>query len=167
MSCQHTLYNFNSKRRLIGKNAGFSHMGCNGPPWIACSALGKTQFSINDDMTPNRHRTSEHAGLAVRDFACQTSLLARVAARWLALVKKTGLIEDQKRVVCGEILHHVFLHDLAEERRVLKPTAQNCQLQSRFGGRLPPERVSNLFCGDQHPIIGPETGLPTRRHAPV
>jgi hypothetical protein len=127
-SCQRTLYHLNCKHRLSDKNDGFRHVGCGEPRWIAGPALGKTPCSINEGVTPNRHITAEHSSLVVRDLGCRTGVLARDAARWLALLKKTGLIDDKKRVVCGEILGNAIPHDVEQGRRVPPSTAQNCLL---------------------------------------
>ena len=105
-------------------------MGSREPRGIAGLALGKILSSIDKGMTASRHIAGENTDLAVRDLARRSGVLALVTVRCLALLEKSGLIDEQSRIVCGEVFDNIIPHDVAQGLRVPPPTAQN--------GLLPP-----------------------------
>ncbi|OWK25953.1 hypothetical protein AJ87_48910 [Rhizobium yanglingense] len=62
----------------------------------------------------------------------------RNTARCLALLEEARLIDDQDRIVCGEVFYNILSHDVAKSVRVPMPATQNGLLPSRAGitGRL-------------------------------
>lgn len=157
----------NSKRGLDGQSDGYKHIGCSGPRWIVGAPLGKRQRTINKDMAPTENITGEYADLAVRDLMCRASVRETDTAQYLALLQKSGPIDDQKRKVCRTILNKVITHNIERGSRVLPSTARNCLLPLRNAARSPPQGASNLPCGDRRPIIRREEGSSSRRHAPM
>jgi hypothetical protein len=67
--------------------------------WIVGPLLRKIQCAIDERMAMTRNVGSEDADLAVRNLACRTGVLPRYAARRVALLEKTGLVDDEDRIV--------------------------------------------------------------------
>lgn len=115
-------------------------MSCCKPCRIASPALGQVQGSIDKGMAANGHIGGEHTDLAVRYLASRTCILTCNTARCLALLEKARLVDDQDRIICGEVFDNILSHDVAKSVRVPTPATQNGLLPPRAGitGRLSP-----------------------------
>ena len=122
---QRTLYHLNGERWLGGEGHSVRNMGCRKPRRIAGPALGQIQSAIDKSMPTSRHIGGEHANLAVRYLAGRTGILTCDATRRFALFEETGLIDNQNRVICGEVLGNILSRKAAQPIRVPAPTAQN------------------------------------------
>ena len=60
-----------------------------------------------------RNVAGKHADLAVCDLARRAGILPPNPARGLALLEKSGFVENQNRIVVGEHLKRVAAHDIA------------------------------------------------------
>ena len=120
----------------------------------------------------------EHADLAIGDLARRTRVLARNAARCLALFQKAGLINDKNRLLVGEGFQRVIAHDVAQRFRVPPAAAQDRLLTPRSGiagrfrphpaclARLGPQKaVQKLSRRCRHPLLAKQTADP-RLHIP-
>ena len=56
----------------------------------------------------------EHADLAVGDLARRAGVLPSHAARGLALLQKTGLVNDQNRVIRCQVFERILAHNIAQ-----------------------------------------------------
>src|SRR3954453_18744479 len=91
----------------------------------------------------------EHADLAVGDLARRTGVLPSHAARGLALLQKTGLVNDQNRVIRRQVFERILAHNIAQrlgipaaspQDRLLPPGAG---VTGRFGAH--PARLAPLL----------------------
>ena len=89
-------------------------------------------------MAVARNISREHTDLAVRDFAGGPGVLARNAARRLALLEKTGFINHQHRVGIGQRFDDVVAHDVTQRVGVPLSAPQHRLLspRTRITGRL-------------------------------
>src|SRR6201987_2060967 len=76
-------------------------------------------------MAMPRHVGGEHSDLAIGDLARRASVLARDAARGLALFQKAGLIDDQNRVLITKRFQRVLTDNVAQRVGVPLPPAQD------------------------------------------
>src|SRR5664279_1629220 len=93
--------------------------------WILGPFLRKIQRAIDECMAMTRNVGSEDADLAVRNLACRTSVLPRYAARRLALLEKTGLVDDEDRIVIRQMLDDIVAHDIAQGISIPIPATQD------------------------------------------
>ena len=73
-------------------------------PRITHPVLRHVQSTIDKGMTARRHIRGEHTDLAVCDLTRRASILARDAARCLALLEKTGLVDHQNSIGGAQML---------------------------------------------------------------
>src|SRR5258705_425033 len=129
-----------SRRKLwFGCKAGIGrHVGGFQAIWIVGPFLRKIQRTIDECVTVARNVGDEDADLAVRDLARRTSVLPRHAARRLALLEKTGLVDHQDRIVIRQVLNGIVTYDVAQRIRVPIPATQDRLLPPWAGiaGRL-------------------------------
>src|SRR5436305_9576084 len=93
-------------------------------------------------MTVARNVGRENADLAVRDLARRTSVLPRHAARRLALLEKTGLVDHQDRVIVRQMLDDIIADDIAQGICIPIPATED---------RLLPPRAGIASCLRAHP----------------
>src|SRR6202166_4239719 len=107
-----------SRRKLwFGRKAGIGGNVCGFQAiWIVGPFLRKIQRTIDERMTVARNVGSEDSGLAVRDLACGTSVLARHSARRLALLEKAGLVNHEDRIVIRQMLDDIIADDIAQAK---------------------------------------------------
>ena len=117
-------------------------------------------------MAVARHIGGEHADLAIGDLAGRTGVLPADAAGRLALLEKTGLIDDQNRIIGRQVLDDIVPHDVAQRIRVPSATAQNGLLTPwpRIASRL---RAHPSGLARSSPNTRPETNPPTPQPAPA
>src|ERR1700756_403681 len=100
-------------------------------------------------MAMPRHVGGEHSDLAIGDLARRASVLARDAARGLALFQKAGLIDDQNRVLIAKCFQCVLTDNVAQRVGVPLPPAQDRLLAPRpwIAGRFRPHptRLARLI----------------------
>src|SRR5712692_7304823 len=106
---------FGRKAGIGGHVCGFQTI------WIVGPFLRKIQRTIDERMTVARNVGSEDADLAVRNLPCRTSVLPRHAARRLALLEKTGLVDDEDRILVRQMLDDIVADDIAQSIRVPIP----------------------------------------------
>lgn len=89
-------------------------------------------------MTVARNVGGEDADLAVCDLARRTGVLPRHAARRLALLEKTGLVDHQDRIVIRQMLDDIVAHHVAQGIDNPIPATQDRLLPPSTGiaGRL-------------------------------
>src|ERR1700738_628253 len=108
----------------------FNHMQCES--WLRCKArfvrhmrgchpdriirpgFGKIQSPIDEGMAMARNVSCKHTDLAVGDLACRSRILACHTAGRLALLQEASLINNQHRIVVGEMLDNIIAHDVAK-----------------------------------------------------
>src|SRR5260370_40866789 len=93
-------------------------------------------------MAMTRNISGEHADLAVRNLACRTGVLPAYAARRFALLEKTGLVDDEDRIVICQMLDNIVAHDIAQGISIPIPATQD---------RLLPPWTSIASCLRAHP----------------
>jgi hypothetical protein len=76
-------------------------------------------------MAMTRNVGSKDADLAVRNLTCRTSVLPRYAARRLALLEKTSLVDDENRIVICQMLDDIVAHDIAQGISIPIPATQD------------------------------------------
>jgi len=98
--------------------------------------------------------TRKNTDLAVGDLAGRPCILAIDAARGLALLEKTCLIDHQHGIVVGQVLDHIIAHDIPQ--RVSVPTAapQDGLLApgARIASRLRPHPSGLSLLGSQKAV---------------
>src|ERR1700693_4882927 len=123
-------------------------------------------------------KAREHADLAIGDLARRARVLARNAARRLALLQKAGLVDDKNRVLIGQRFQRVIAYDVAQRLRIPPATAQDCLLTPRAGiarhfrphpaglARFVPQKsVQKLPRGARNPLL-PKQRTNPRLHVP-
>src|SRR5882724_9811092 len=76
-------------------------------------------------MAMTRNISGEHADLAVRNLACRTGVLPAYAARRFAMLEKTGLVDDEDRIVICQMLDNIVAHDIAQGISIPIPATQD------------------------------------------
>ena len=131
------------KADIIGHVCGFQAV------WIVGPFLRKIQCTIDEGMTVARNVGGEDANLTVRDLARRTSVLPGHAARCLALLEKTGLVDHQNRIVIRQVLNDIVPDDVAQVIGVPISATQDCLLPPRPGIasrlRSHPTRLAGLI----------------------
>ena len=129
-----------SRRKLwFGRKAGVGgHVRGFEAIWIVSPFLRKIQRAIDERMTVARDVGSEDADLAVRDFACGTSILPRHSARRLALLEKAGLVDHKDRIVIRQMLDDIIADDIAQAISIPIPATEDRLLppRARIASRL-------------------------------
>ena len=86
--------------------------------------------SIDEGMTPDGHIVVEHTDLAVRYLGRRTCILTCNTTLCLAQLEEARLINDQNRIIRGEVFYNILSNDVAKWVCIPTPAAQN--------GLLPP-----------------------------
>lgn len=81
----------------------------------------------------------EHPDLAIRDLSGGTGVLSCHAARRLALLEKTGLVDNQHRAFIAKMLGHIIAHQTAQLVCIPAVSAQKLLLAPRAG-------IARRFC---------------------
>src|SRR5258708_16252930 len=105
-----------SRRKLwFGRKAGIGGHVCGFQAiWIVGPLLRKIQRAVDERMTVARNVGRKNADLAVRDLARRTPVLPRHAARRLALLEKTGLIDHDDRLIVRQMLDDIIADHIAQ-----------------------------------------------------
>ena len=140
--------------------------------------LRQIKRPIDEGVTVTRHIGGEDADLTIGDLARRTRVLARNSARRLALLQKTGLVDDQNRILISQRFQRVIAHDVAQRIRVPPPAAEDRLLTPRTGiarrfrahpaglARFVPQKsVEKLSCRGRHPLLTEQATYP-RLHIP-
>ena len=109
----------NGERRLGGEARALRHMRRRQPRRIVRPGLGQIQGTINEGMAVTRDIGREHTHLAVGDLARRTRVLPVHAARSLALLQKSGLINHQNRIIIGQGLDQIGRAVLLAQQTVI------------------------------------------------
>ena len=116
--------------------------------------LRQIKRPVDEGVAVTRHIGGEDADLAVGDLARRARVLARNSARRLALLQKTGLVDDQNRILISQRFQRVIAHHVAQGIRVPSPPAQDRLLPPRTGiarrFRAHPARLAPLV--PQQPV---------------
>ena len=126
--------------------------------------LRQIERPVDEGMAMTRHIGGEHTDLAIGDLARRARVLPRHTARRLALLQKTGLVDDQNRVLIGKRFQRVFAHDVAQGIRIPPPAAQD-RLLTPWAGiarrlRAHPARLARLVAQQARPETAPPMPLP-------
>jgi len=111
--------------RLDGETCVLGHIGRRQPRTVVGPGLGQIQRTVDEGMAVARDQRREHANLAVRDLARRAGVLPPHATGCPALLEKSGLINDQNRIIGGECLDDIVAHKVAQGVSIPTSTAQN------------------------------------------
>lgn len=105
---------------------------------ISGPALRQVKRTVDESMALGRDISGEHADLAIGHLAGRPGVLAPHAARCLALFQKSGLVDDQHRIISAQVIERIVAHDVVQGIRIPRSAAQD---------RLPPpwSRVAGRF----------------------
>src|SRR3974390_1111939 len=105
---------FYGDSRFSRKAGSFRHVSCRHPCRIVRPGFRQVKRPVDEGVAVAGHGGGKHAGLAIGDLACRTSVLTRYTAGGLALLEKSGFIDDEDGVLVSQGLHHVFANDVAQ-----------------------------------------------------
>src|SRR4051795_12938728 len=81
---------------------------------IVGPGLGQIEGPVDKSVPLARDIGREYADLAVRDLARRAGVLPRHAAGRLALLQKTGLVNDQNGVIRRQVFERIVAHNIAQ-----------------------------------------------------
>jgi len=79
---------------------------------IVRPGLGQIERPVDEGVAVARRIGRKDADLAVGDLARRAGVLTSDAARGLALLEKTRLVDHQHRIRVGQVFHDIVAHDV-------------------------------------------------------
>ena len=133
---------------------------------------------VDEGVTVPRDIAGEDTDLAVRDLARRAGILPANAARGLALLEKSGLIDYQNRVIVGERLKRIAAHEIAQvigfppaaaQYGLLPPRARIASGLRPHPARLAPliakQAVQECSCRSRNPLLRKQRAHPLLPHS--
>src|SRR5665811_1911820 len=145
---------------------------------IVRPCLRQIKRPVDEGVAMARHIGREHTDLAIGDLARRARILARNAARRLALFQKAGLVDDKNRLLISQGFQRIIAHHVAQRFRVPPAATQDrlltprAEIPSRFRAHparlarfAPKQPIQEIPCRRSDPLLAEQRTNP-RLHIP-